>query len=126
MGFFKKKSPSSELIDFTEMYKRGLMKKPSESTSTEVVDMGSSGSSSSGSSSSSASSDLGFLSNLAGAGDSPGPVTSGLRVARKMHQENAQVNEMKLKLEDNEYKIRKLHEKVKELDMKIRNLEERR
>lgn len=127
MGWFKRKG--SDVIDLSNMQKRGLLPESVPEKNEEgVVDFSSSSEVSPSASSSSG--DLDFLSGLAGASastqtnvqSSPGPVTSSLRMSRQKHQLEAQVNEMKLKMDDNEYRIGQLNEKIKELELKLREL----
>ncbi len=122
MGFFKKKGP--EIVDFTSsLGKRVSNSVASSENAEELLDFSSSPSSqsSNNSVSSSASPNMDFLSNLAGADNiSSGSVTDSLRNARQKNQMSQELNEMKLKLEDNDYKLNSVVEKVKELEMKLR------
>jgi hypothetical protein len=129
MGLFGRKK-SSEVVDLSDMQKRGLLKREAripESNTSGVVDFSSSsGSSSTGKD---VSRDVDFLSGLAGAGvdlrgsnESYGNVTDSLRAARRRNIASADLNEMKLKVDDNEFKIEQLNEKIKELEMKLREV----
>jgi len=121
MGWFRKKS-GPEIIDLTDMQKRGLLPAAvPEANEHGIVDL-SSGSTQASSSSSSG--DMDFLSGLAGVDShpSPGPVTSGLRAARHGVKTDARVNEMKLKIDDNEYKISQLSERIMELEAKLKEV----
>ncbi len=122
MGFFKKKGP--EIVDFTSsLGKRVSNSVASSENAEELLDFSSSPSSQSsgGSVGSSTSPNMDFLSNLAGADNiSSGSVTDSLRNARQKNQMSQELNEMKLKLEDNDYKLNSVVEKVKELEMKLR------
>ena len=110
MGFFKKKN-KQEIVDFSLMQKRGLLNREDirqketinlgiSNNKTEVVDD--------------------FLSNLAGASSSSsGPITESLREARKRNNTNAEINELRLKLDDNDFKLKSLIERIKELERRI-------
>lgn len=122
MGWFRKKS-GPDVIDLTDMQKRGLLPAAvPEANEQGIVDLSSDSYTQVGSSSSSG--DMDFLSGLAGVEShpSPGPVTSGLRAARHGVKVDARVNEMKLKIDDNEYKISQLSEKIMELEEKIKEV----
>ena len=102
MGWFRKKS-GPDVIDLTDMQKRGLLPAAVPETNEQgIVDL-SSGSTQASSSSSSG--DIDFLSGLAGveSNPSPGPVTSGLRAARHGVKVDARVNEMKLNIDDKKH-----------------------
>lgn len=133
MGLFgRKKGP--EIIDFSDMQKRGLLPAGVPKADEQgVVDFSSVSQTQTGllSEGNSGSGGDDFLSNLAGVGartepsevqPSPGPVTSSLRLARQKGQLDKHVNEMRLKIDDNEYKIRKLSERVMELEEKLRRV----
>jgi TolA-binding protein len=139
MGLFRKKG-KSDTLDFTELEKRGIIRpSPAMETNNDgIVDFASSSSPSTSStppntssSTSSGSSPLGFLSSLASAStttttttqESPGPITDSLRTARHRQQTNAEVNELKIKLEDNDYKLSNLADKIRELEEKINSFE---
>lgn len=111
MSFFKKKGV--EIVDLTDMEKRGLLEKSKKisGSSGDMIDF------------SSKSENLGnpagdFLSNLAGVGNT-GSVTDSLRTARKRNIENSELNEMRLKMDDNDFKLNSLIERVKELERKL-------
>ena len=115
MGFFRKKKP--DVIDFTSGSKRNIPEVRNSPADSEVVDF----SSSSSSSSSTSSSDVDFLGHLAGADtSSSGSVTDSLRTARQRNQMDKELSEMKLKLDDNDYKLNNIVQKVKELEMRLR------
>lgn len=118
MGFFRKRKPN--VVDFTSASRRAV---PEVSNSSKldngVVDFSSASSQTNNSISSSPNMD--FLSNLAGADNSSsGSVTDSLRNARQKNQMSQELNEMKLKLDDNDFKLNSVVEKVKELEMKLR------
>ncbi len=125
MGFFKKKR-GADIIDFTNMMKRGLIS-PADNKSGEheVIDFSSSRNafpSSSPIGNSNGGDD--FLSGLAGAGDveqSPGPITDSLRLARRRNTESSDIRELRLKIDDNDFKLNNLIEKVREIERKIRD-----
>ena len=118
MGFFRKRKP--DVVDFTSSSRRTVPKVSNSSKlNNGVVDFSSTNSQTNKSISSSP--DMNFLSNLAGAeNSSSGSVTDSLRNARQKNQMSQELNEMKLKLEDNDYKLNSLVEKVKELEGKLR------
>ncbi len=118
MGFFRKRKPN--VVDFTSASRRAV---PEVSNSSKldngVVDFSSASSQTNNSISSSPNMD--FLSNLAGADNSSsGSVTDSLRNARQKNQMSQELNERKLKLDDNDFKLNSVVEKVKELEMKLR------
>jgi len=125
MGFFGKKN-NKEVIDFTELQRRGVIREQSVKNEPDVVDLSSiSGSSVNSESSSNPAGD--FLSSLAGVGASEGAnfgssVTDSLRDARARNV-NPQINEIKIKVEDNEYKLKDLSEKILELERKLREIQ---
>jgi hypothetical protein len=129
MGIFGKKR-SVDVIDLSDMKKRGLLpdKIPNKDPS-GVVDFSFDSSNISKRVGSDSDGSIGsddFLSNLAGVGggvaESPGNVTSSLRAARARVQSNVHVNELKLKIDDNEFKVGRLEERIKELERKLREL----
>lgn len=79
---------------------------------------------------------LGALGSLASAGatsystltPSPGPITEGLREARDAKKEKlkAVFNEMRLKLDDNEFKMKDVVGKLNEMERRIKELERKR
>ena len=109
MGFFNKRK--SEVIDFTgSVGKRISRSVASSETSGDLIDF-----------SSSTSPNMDFLGSLAGADNSSsGSVTNSLRNARQKNQRSQELNEMKLKLDDNDFKLNSVVEKVKELEMKLK------
>ena len=110
MNLFKKKS-KQEVVDFSLMHKRGLLPKEEShrqkefadlrtSKKTEVVDD--------------------FLSSLAGASsNSPGPITESLRESRRRINAGSEISELRLKLDDNEFKMKSLIERVKEIERRM-------
>ena len=128
MSWFKKKRDNYDSIDFTELQKRKILK---EKISSEgIIDMNSSASSVN--SSSGSDSNFGFLSNLARAGSvksnnldmtkSPS-ISDSLREARRKSMIGTEINELRIKLEDNEYKLSNLVDKVRQLEEKLRAFE---
>ena len=119
MPFFKKKR-SVDVVDLTDMQRRGLLKTSIPEKNEEgIVDLSSSSSSPAGD----------FLSSLAGFGanssverihPSPGPIISNLRAARQRGLADTKINELKLKLDDNDYKLNTLIERVKELEDRLK------
>jgi len=115
-----------KLLIFSAMQKRGMIPRAAPETNSEgVVDFSASSmvvSEDAGSSSlGNAAGD--FLSNLAGVGSSGvgTSVTDNLRAARLQARQsnNTQINEFKIKTEDNEYKIRQLEERIRRLESKL-------
>jgi hypothetical protein len=128
MGIFKKRGV--DVVDLTDMRRRGLLPKEDFKTEgTEMLDFsGNSISSSFGSSRQSVTGDEDFLSSLAGVGQSnsigvssssPGHLTDSLRSARRRSNENAEINELRLKLDDSDFKLRSLTEKIKEIERRL-------
>jgi len=135
MGWFRKKG--IDVIDLGEMQRKGLLRGSGvEKDEESVVDLGamgiSSGSRRSGveKDESGGASVLGFLDNLAGLGrgKSVGSVSSGegssygsyserLKAARKSRL--AEFNNMKVKMEDLEYKIDRLIERLEKVEGSI-------
>ena len=114
MEWFRKNRPDT--VDFTKL------QRTVKSESVDIVDLGKTNASNKSISSTTASSD--FLSSLANVG-STGNATSGLgvtgnlREARRRNLVGSEVNELKIKLEDTEYKLRNLTDKVRQLEEKI-------
>lgn len=61
--------------------------------------------------------------------ESPGPITSQLRQARQVSagthtqlHSDSHVNELKIKLDDNDYKLRDLVERIEKIEAKLREL----
>lgn len=130
MGWLRK-NKGPDVVDLSDMQKRGLLPKPTpEKNEAGVVDLSSKRDSSS-------SGNFDFLGHLAGAGigetgdssivsdlrPSPGPVISSLRSARQRGQLNSDINEMRLKMDDNEFKLSSLIEKIKEIESRIDEIE---
>jgi len=126
MGLFSKRR--SEVVDLSDMQRRGLLptSPPPEADERGIVDFSKS-SQTIPQSSSTPTINMDFLSSLAGAGvnsssANSGSVTDSLRDARKRNHESAEINELRLKLEDNEYKMRNMSDKIRELEEKINAL----
>ncbi|PIN89884.1 hypothetical protein COU60_02205 [Candidatus Pacearchaeota archaeon CG10_big_fil_rev_8_21_14_0_10_34_76] len=150
MSFFKKRR-GNEIIDYTDLQRRGLLKKEQEMNSMqnysgEVVDLtpinypkrtqeNQTMNSSDHQNSSSGSDNFDFLSGFAQASvssnesvnslnssssgvSSSGSITDSLRVARRENKDHlrTEINELKIKLDDSNYKIDILMEKVRELE----------
>ncbi|MCH7568100.1 MAG: hypothetical protein IIA87_01645 [Nanoarchaeota archaeon] len=125
MGLFRRKK-GSEVIDFTNLYNRELIKQSGESAENDVVDLSTNQSQDTFSNSDD------FLSGLAGVGAvadtqvqtseriGAGPITSSLRKARQESNIHAKFNEIKLKIDDTDYKLNNLIEKVKEIEHRVR------
>jgi len=125
MGLFRRKK-GSEVIDFTNLYNRGLIKQSGESAENDVVDLSTNQSQNTFSNSDD------FLSGLAGVGAGAdtqvqtserigaGSITSSLRKARQEASIHAKFNEIKLKIDDTDYKLNNLIEKVKEIEHRVR------
>lgn len=135
MGFFKKKGV--EVIDFTDMQRRGLLKKEKSFNSNEdggdFIDFSVSSSKSHGSltenhdsnsssNSNSISSDLssdGFVDFFGNSTPTKSSsVADSLREARR-NLGSSEVNELRLKLDDAEFKIGMLSDKILELERRI-------
>ncbi len=119
MGLFKKQN---DVIDFTEMQRREVTKKSPE----KMIDF----SSKVNPSQSSNGDPNDFFGSLAGAnnassnsyGDS---IIDNLREARQRNQNGSVAfNEMKIKLEDAEFRISQLSERVRQLETKLREYRE--
>lgn len=124
MGWFKKRR-DSDVVDFSLMQKKGLIPEAARKANEQgIVDLRTA--SSSGNSGSSED----FLSSLAGVGNSnnssysSGSITESLRAARRKNNltgTSLGLNEMKIKLEDAEYRIRALESRIRELEGKLRS-----
>ncbi len=115
MSLFKKKKP--ELIDYSLMQKHGFI--PAQVAQKDIIDLRKENSTESNSSG------FDFLGSLAGAGassinDSPGPLTESLREARKKSGFNAEINQLKVQIDNHDFKIDNLHNKIIELEKKLR------
>lgn len=135
MGWFRKKK---DVIDFTKLDEQRALRKAREArsvantaNSSGVIDFTSSTGSSSTSDSSSSDTGagaLGFLSNLANVGssnDSGGPYTERLREARKTRLGLEEVNHMKVKMEDAEYKLNRVIDRLEKVEEKLAAFERR-
>jgi len=117
MGLFGKKRP--DFVDLTDMRKRGILRerRSNNADSSGVLDLSSSGNSSSGSDG------LGFLGSLAGAGSSQANPNSNetygerLRAARRGNM--AEFRNMKVKIEDIEYKMDRFLERLEKIEDKL-------
>jgi len=114
----------NEVVDLTIMRDRGILKDVSQEKEDEFVDFSSSQNQTAQNSGS-----FDFLSSLATGADSsltsessPGPITESLRDARKRGI-GADLNEMRIKLEDTEYKLNNALRRIQELERKTRELE---
>jgi hypothetical protein len=129
MRWFKKKAP--DVVDLTKLRDSGVLDrslkvaKQNDIGSThdgEVVDLSISSSESSSitSSGGGGGGDFGFLSGLAGAGsgESSESITGNLREARV---KNVAGQELKLKIEDIEYKLDRFIERLEKIEKKLRD-----
>ncbi len=110
MPWFKKKSP--DVIDYSLMQKRGLIKEQK----TSLVNAGSSGNSP-------PSPNFDFLSTLAGAGASSSSSTSvadSLRDARRKSSFNAEISQLKVQHDNLDFKINNLMDKITEINKRLR------
>jgi hypothetical protein len=149
MGLFGFGKTRGEIVDLTDMQKRGLLKTQIDDDEDEnlmsgTLDLSSSSSTSSGSSMSSSSdsadsSGLSFLGNLAGASDSStssGTSSSAsesaanyrerLRAARQGSVQTGsglEVNHVKSKVEDMEYKMDRFIDKLDAIEERLKDLE---
>lgn len=131
MSFWKKKG--SEIIDLTDMQKRGILRVHETKSSnygetldlTRNRDTGFSSSDSSESSSEN-NSNFDFLGGFAEASSNNSEsVVDSLRVARNANADRSrtEVNEIKLKIDDTNYKLDNLINKVRELEEKLKSFE---
>lgn len=109
MGLFRKKK--QDVIDFSLMQKKGFLRE-SKANEREVIDF-------SGNSAKTDSGGFDFLSGLANAGGSSGTVTESLREARRKKIESSEINELRLKLDDSDFKLKTLTERIKELERRL-------
>lgn len=117
MAWFGKRK--SDVIDMTRM--RHLLPASSDNEVEEIDLSNVQKPASSGTSS------FDFLGSLASAQNlesSSGPITESLRDARRAKMGG--VNELKIKLEDSEYKINDLTNRVREMEKRLRELERER
>ncbi|MDP4039661.1 MAG: hypothetical protein Q8P57_03725 [Candidatus Pacearchaeota archaeon] len=119
MGFFKK---NVDVVDLADMRRRGLLKENSGgsriSESSGITDFTSSVSSSNNTDTV----NLDFLGNLAGASvnsESPGRITDSLRTARLRNRENSEIHELKIRLDDNNFKLNSAIERIRELERRL-------
>lgn len=124
------KKSGRDVIDLTKM--RHLIPSDSESfqSDIEIVDL------SNNAGKQETASPLSALGNLANAAraeegylrDSPGPITSGLREARDARKEKlrAVFNEMRVKVDDNDYKLTDLMSKMRDMEKRLKEIERRR
>jgi hypothetical protein len=120
MGIFKKKGV--DVVDLTDMQRRGILEKTAKNDNEDgVIDFGFDKTKESG-----ANTAGDFLSSLAGVetsksaiNESPGPITDSLRDARKRASMNSELNELRLKLDDSDFKLSSLIEKVKEVERRL-------
>ena len=126
MGLFSfRRKNSVDVVDLTDMQKRGLLPTKMPKANEEgIVDYSRKIETSANANNSDG---LDFLSNLAKANldPSPGPITSSLREARQKTQIEAEINHLKLKLDDNEYRISEVNQKIKRLEAKLKEMEGR-
>ncbi len=125
MGVFKKKR--NEIIDFSDMYKRGWIKAADNDydDSPEIIDLTQPISNSAIKTNSVSKNDnfdflTGFAQASASAPDNNSVVDS-LRTARRESGDHlrTEMNELKIKLDDANYKIETLIAKIRELERKI-------
>jgi len=117
MGWFKKRGV--DVIDLTDMEKKGLLQRQRGANDGDVVDLVPSGSSNISSKGGGVPT-LGFLDNLAGASSSGESSSVGESLRNARGSALGQVNQLKIKLEDMEYKMEKLVERLSELESRIR------
>ena len=122
MGIFKKKR--DEIIDFSDMYKRGWIKPVDNEFEggEEIIDL-TKKPVSVPSNFTQTNSDMDFLTGFAqaSASSSSDSVVDSLRVARRESGDHlrTEINELKIKLDDANYKIEMLMEKIRGLERKI-------
>jgi hypothetical protein len=112
MSIFKK---GIDVLDFTELQKRGLLKVPEKKAEDNVTVnsegyavLGSPSASASGSSAESGAGALGFLDALAGVGTSSGNTSSSV--------DATELQGLKNKIDDLEYKLDRLMEKIAKME----------
>lgn len=121
-----------DVVDLTDMRKRGILKDAIPETNEEgLIDFRGkeinpapkSAGYADFSSGTSNTPDMDFLGSLAGASNaaassSGGSIIENLREARQRNL-NPEINELKIKVEDSDYKIRVLQDRIKELERKL-------
>ena len=116
MGLFGKKR--ADFVDLADMRKRGILRESARVDEQGIVDLGSSGSSGSAST---ISGGFDFLGNLAGAGNSSesggGSYTNKLKALR--FGPNAELKNLKVKMEDIEYKLDRFLERLEKIEDKL-------
>jgi len=128
MGLFGRRS--EDVIDLTELQKRGILKRAEESSLNnqnegEIVDLGSN--SSQTNSESSGASALSFLGDFANVGANN---TSNFADGASNSTSSAQLsetafNDMKVKLENTEYKLERALERLAQVEEKLASFERR-
>ncbi len=123
MGVFKKKR--NEIIDFSDMYKRGWIKAADNEFEggEEIIDL-TKKPVSVPSNFTQTNSDMDFLTGFAQASTSNSDnnsVVDSLRIARRESGDHlrTEINELKIKLDDANFKIETLTGKIRELERKI-------
>lgn len=129
MGIFRKRSDSMDVIDLPMLEKRGLIKIPKRKNSglksrdgfldftdarAENIALSRLTNSSSSSSAGSSGSPFNFLDSLAGAGN------TGNSLSSSSSGDSSGLNELKIKIEDLEYKLGRLLERIESMDSKMR------
>ena len=122
MGLFTKKH-KPDIVDFTVLEKRGILQKTMPERNPQIFDRGSAifGQKQN----ENISEEVDFLSSLAGAGASSGSGNSGsvvdsLREARRKNSFQSEISDLKVKLDNQDFKIDNLHDKLKEIERKLR------
>jgi len=108
MSFFKEDAP--DVIDLVDMQRRGILKKSAEQNEDEFVDF--SKQSSSQTTQSSQPSSFDFLNSLAS-------VSSPAVSEQTTKLDDAQITNLKIKLEDLEYKLERFTERIAALEQKL-------
>lgn len=104
MGLFKKES--GDIIDYTLLQKKGILKLPKQKE--EVIDLTKNLNSNDSTNQTGNISPFGFLDSLAGASGQTNSVNAGFQTSN----DNSEINALKLKIDDLEYKLARLTEKL--------------
>jgi len=124
MGFFKEKG--GDVIDFTRLQKRGILQRAMESSANnqndgEVIDLGAANQTNTGAGESTGNA----FSNLFGALDNPSSSTNSLTDtasnSNSLGASETAFNDMKVKLENTEYKLERALERLAQIEEKLAN-----
>jgi hypothetical protein len=130
MGILGKRGNSPDIIDFTLLQKRGLIKKQrkardildltagqavQQSLNEEISKQGSEA----------GASPLSFLDNLAGASSESGSYFDSENKGELSEEKSAEINTLRVKLEDLEYKLERLMEKFNKIGERLDEFEKK-